>query len=197
METSIENYHQYLFKQFQDDLDLAAFVSAYNSLFQGYLDYANGAELPIYSGLSGALLDWVGASFYGLERPLIGNPSGAIYNAFKYNTATYGSGSVSPILSSDDAYKRILTWMNYRGDGWYSNPEWLKRRVKRFIVGVNGAAPFIDNTDEISVQFGPSNSVTITINNPSDKGSANLACTYLNSGVLVVPYQYQVYARSI
>ena len=189
-------YRQYLYQQFQDDQDLAAFVSSYNTIFQQYLDYANGLELPIYTNLSGALLDWIGASFYGLPRPLIGNPSGAVFNAFKYNQAAYGSGVVSPLLASDDAYKRILTWMNFRGDGFISNVEWLKRKIKRFLLGVNGSSPWIDNAYEISVSFGPGNAVTIVINYPQDQGSVNLACIYLNSGVLSTPFQYQIFARS-
>lgn len=197
METSIQNYRQYLYNGFQDDANLAAFVEAYNTLLQEYLDYFNTLNLPIYTELSGALLDWVGASFYGLPRPLIGDPSGAVYNAFNYNTQLYGSGSVGALLATDDAYKRILTWFNYTGDGRYSTIEWLKRRVKRFVIGINGSSPSIDHTNEISVQFGYNNSITIVIDYPSDKGSANLACTYLNTGVLPMPYRYSVDARSI
>jgi len=197
METAIGQYAQYAYKQYQDDQDIAAFVGAYNTILQEYLDYFNALELPIYSGLSGALLDWVGASFYGLPRPLIGNPSGAVYNAFKYNTQAYGSGAVGPLLATDDAYKRILTWLNFRGDGFYSTTDWVKRRVMRFILGVNGTAPDIDNTYPVSVQYGPDNLITITITYPQDKGSASLACIYLNSGVLMMPFKYQIYARSV
>lgn len=196
METSIQKYRQYLYKQYQDDQNLDAFVRAYNAMAQEYLDYFNSVNLPIYTELAGELLDWVGASFYGLPRPLIGNPSGAIYNAFKYNQAAYGSGAVGALLATDDAYKRILTWFNFTGDGRYTTIEWLKRRIKRFVVGLNGAAPAIDHTNEISVQFGWNNSITIVINYPDDKGSVNMACTYINSGLLPMPFRYSVYARS-
>src|SRR5215472_11594549 len=48
-----------------------------------------------------------------------------------------------------------------KGDGRYFNIPWLKRRVKRFLIGVNGSSPHIDNTDDISISFGPNYGCTI------------------------------------
>lgn len=187
---------QYLYQQYQDDLDLQAFVTAFNELAQGYVDWANQINLPIYTGLSGELLDWVGAGIYGLPRPITGTPSGAIYNTFDYNTQLYGSGSLLSVTASDDVYKRILTWKHYAGDGMYTNINWLKRRVKRFILGVNGTAPDIDETSEISVIIGAANTIEIVVDYPADSASVDLLVQYINSGVLDTPYQYPTTARA-
>ncbi len=187
---------QYLYQQYQDDLDLRAFVAAFNSLAQGYVDWANTANLPIYTALSGNLLDWVGAGIYGLRRPVTGFPSGAIYNAFDYNTETYGSGSILSVLATDDVYKRILTWKHYAGDGVYVNINWLKRRVKRFILGINGTAPDFGETSEISVIIGAANEIEIVVDYPADAASVELLVQYINSGVLDTPYQYNITARA-
>lgn len=187
---------QYLYQQYQDDLDLKAFVDAFNTIAQTYIDWANQIGLPIYTGLSGALLDWVGAGIYGLQRPIIGAPSGAVYNTFAYNTQKYGTGSVATVVASDDVYKRMLTWKLYRGDGFYVNMEWLKRRMKRFLVGRDGAAPAISETSEISILLGANNIMQVIISYPSDQASVGLLLEYLNSGALDLPLQYTINARS-
>lgn len=194
METQV--IKQYLYQQYQDDLDIQAFVDAFNGIAQGYVDWANNIGIPIYTTLSGAALDWVGQSLYGYARPIIGAISGAIYNTFNYNQQTYGTGVIQAQLASDDVYKRVLTWKLHRGDGRYTNVQWLKRRIKRFLIGVNGASPDLDHTQEISVQFGPNNAITVVINYPQDPASVGLACQYINAGVLDVPFQYSIFARS-
>jgi hypothetical protein len=187
---------QYLFKHYQDDLDLKAFVDAFNTIAQGYVDYVNALSFPIYTDKSGGLLDWIGSSIYGLPRPVIGNPTGAIYGSAFYGQEIYGSGSISIISATDDYYKRILTWKLHRGDGFYSNVEWLKRRIKRFIIGANGTSPDIEHTHEISVSFGQSNIITIVINYPSDQSSVDACIMFLTAGVLDFPYQYNFTVRS-
>lgn len=187
---------QYLYKDYQDDLDLQAFVDAFNGIAQQYVDWANSIGIPIYTALTGAMLDWIGQSLYGYARPFFGSPSGAIYGAFNYNQALYGSGSVSVILATDDIYKRVLTWKLNRGDGRYTTVQWLKRRIKRFLIGVNGTSPEIDHTHEVSVQFGPSNSLTVVINYPQDQSSVDICCQYINAGILDIPFQYSIFARS-
>ena len=67
------------------------------------------------------------------------------------------------VIADDDLYKRSLTWHLQKGDGQYFNIRWLKRRVMRFLIGVNGTSPHIDNTDRISVSFGANYDVTIRI----------------------------------
>lgn len=160
----------YLYQQYNDDENLQAFVDAYNEIAQAYTDWFNDVSLPIYTGLSGALLDWVAAGLYGMTRPAL--PSGfnkniGTYNTYAYNTFAMDAhkvvGPSDYTATSDDTYKRILTWHFYKGDGAQFNVDWLKRRVMRFLVGANGSAPLIDSTYQISVTFGVADEVTIRI----------------------------------
>ena len=186
----------YLYTQYQDDLDLRAFVDSYNNLTQQYVDYLNTVNIPIYTGLSGTLLDWVGAGLYGFPRPIIGSPTGAIYNVGIYNQVKYGTGNISVITTSDDIYKRILTWKLYRGDGFRMNTAWLKRRMKRFLIGINGTSPNVDNTFEISLKMTSANIMKAVITYPTDQPSVDFLVQYINSGALDLPYQYQITAQS-
>jgi len=91
-------------------------------------------------------------------------------------------GPEDAVLTSDDVYRRILTWHFYKGDGNYLSIRWLKRRVWRFIYGKNGWGPsyafdpllgaphsdyadpddvFISDTKQISITLGVENSVCI------------------------------------
>jgi hypothetical protein len=114
---------------------------------QGYLDWFNNTPLALYTSpnITGALLDWVGTYFYGVRRPVFGSFSSYAIgpvNSFVINTLavngseTFTSGSAAPV--DDDIYKRVLTWWFYRGDGKNMSVDWIKRRVTRFLYGVNG-----------------------------------------------------------
>lgn len=65
--------------------------------------------------------------------------------------------------TTDDVFKRIITWHFYKGDGKVFTIRWLKRRIMRFLEGTNGTAPNIDQTYQVSVSFGVGNQVNITI----------------------------------
>lgn len=172
-------------------------MKAFNSIAQGYVDWFNLIGLPIYSGLSGSLLDWIGSGIYGLQRPTIGVPAGSVYNTFNYNTQKYGTGGVTSLKTSDDIYKRILTWKMFRGDGFYTDIRWIKRRLMRFIVGVDGTTPAIIDTSAISVLFGANNILDVSIHYPNDQASVDLLFLYLQSGLLDMPFQYTLNARSV
>jgi len=187
----------YLYQQYADDLDLRAFVDAYNNLTQQYVDYLNTVNLPIYTGLSGALLDWVAQGLYGVKRPTIGTSSGSIYNSAVYDVDIYGAAISSSSLVSDDIYKRILTWKLYRGDGFVMSIPWLKKRLKRFLIGTNGAPLAIDATPEISVKITQLNEIDIAIHYPADTASVSLLISTINSGHLDLPWQYSVVATAI
>jgi hypothetical protein len=138
----------YLYWQYSDDENLQAFVASYNQIAQGYLDWFNATPLALYTspGISGALLDWTAYGLRGIARPTVGNTTtfsiGAI-NTFVVNelpvnaVQQYTSGYA--FLLNDDYYKRVLTWWFYRGDGRNMSIDWIRRRVTRFIYGVNGA----------------------------------------------------------
>jgi len=162
----------YVYSQFSDDDDIQAFKDAYNTLAQQYLDWDIQINLPVYTGplIVGLLLDWVALGLYGMKRPVL--PFGIAakagpYNTFAYNTLPYNAieapKNVHPFVTSDDVFKRCMTWALYKGDGKVFDIRWLKRRVARFLFGVNGTDPPVDQTYRISVTFGTDNQVDINI----------------------------------
>lgn len=163
----------YLYEQYADDPNLQATVSAYNQYAQDYLDTLSSVNLPNYTQfpVADALLDWVGAGLYGILRPslatVVNNPNVGPYNTFAYDAGAYNQfkqQTPNPfIATTDDIYRRCITWSFYKGDGTQLTVKWLKRRIMRFLLGVNGTDPGIDQTYPISVGFGVGNAVTIRI----------------------------------
>ena len=160
----------YLYQQYSDDDALQAFVDGYNAYAQAYVTWFQTIQLPVYTGLSGNLLDWVANGLYGYSRPVL--PAGfsyilGPYNTFAFNELPYNEYEiVEPTnfyATTDDIYQRCLTWHFFKGDGKYFSVPWLKRRIMRWFEGINGTAPNIDQTYQISVTFGTGNEVTITL----------------------------------
>ena len=184
----------YLYQQYSDDDALQAFVQAYNQYQQSYLDTFNSLNLPIYTMLSGALLDWVGAGVYGYPRPTL--PASAAVSIGPYATeifaqknTMYAYQNTTPgtvYTTSDDIYQRLLTWHFYKGDGKIFSIKWLKKRVMRFLIGANGTAPLLDYTYPVSiVQSGYSMTITV----PIYPAAAYLAVA-VASGAAELPPQY-------
>lgn len=196
--------------------------------------------------IAGALLDWVAEGLYGITRPALpygqtfptGVPNTFVPNALAPNESTqpytiYGAiGSfaigISPIegytssgandfSTTDDAFKRVITWQFFKGDGKTFNVRWLKRRVKRFLDGANGVDPGVSETYDVRVIFGAGSLVNIvllggTVTVPAN-AVPNLALpgtvvpngslpiysssrgailrAAIESGVLELPYQYR------
>lgn len=168
--------YSYLYQEYSDDDALQAFVASYNTMAQQYVDWFNQVQLPVYTGalVSGALLDWVAAGLYGITRPLLPVGHDTVlgpFNTAPFNTLPFNGRIDIPsnyVATPDDAFKRILTWLFYKGDGHQFDIMWLKRRVMRFLYGVSGAddgadGPGVDQTYRISVTFGPANQVNINI----------------------------------
>ena len=162
----------YLYWQYQDDDDLWAFVNSQNALAQLYINWFNALNLPIYTGgvIAGLLLDWVGAGLYGMPRPILSNGfTRAIgpLNTFYSNLLTANQRKVLTKATftptTDDIYRRIITWHFYKGDGKVINLRWLKRRIMRFLIGEDGKSPIIDQTYQISIILGYPNIVTIRL----------------------------------
>lgn len=152
--------YAYAYQQYQDDDNVKAFFTAYTQIGQQYLDSINELQLPIYSGpnLTGALLDWVMVGLYDIVRPAL--PRTDIRSIGPYGTAYYGQISygmrrtITPSTfyeTTDDIYKRIGTWALWKGDGKVFNIRWLKRRIMRFLTGVDGAAGEVGQTYRVSV----------------------------------------------
>jgi hypothetical protein len=162
----------YLYVQYNDDDDLQGFVEAYNTLAQSYLEFANQLSLPIYTSpsVSGSLLDWVAAGLYGITRPSL--PSGlttqvGAFNTYAFNTIPINGLTAASVaqyyVTDDDTFRRIMTWSLFTGDGRVFDVRWLKRRVMRFLFGVNGVNFNVDQTYRVSVVFGGGNQVTVRV----------------------------------
>lgn len=190
----------YLYQQYSNDDTsqyLQAFFDAYNQQSQSNLDRLNSLDLPIYTNpnTTGVLLDWVGQGIYGFSRPTL--PSGfsesglGVYNTVAYDTTAYTQDITSSPTTfytvTDDYYKRMLTWNLYKGDGFQYSTQWLKRRIKRFLFGLNGVSPTIENTYEISVTYPTPSTVEITIPNLPISPIFDAA---IQAGVLNVPFEY-------
>lgn len=137
----------YIYKQYQDDDSVMAFSGGINELSQGYLDWFNQTPLSVYTSpsVSGPLLDWIGNNLYGIFRPTISTSSARLYgplNSLKINALAingfFARKSGTSLVASDDIYRRVMTWFLFRGDGVQMSVEWVRRRIARFLFGVNG-----------------------------------------------------------
>lgn len=198
-QTITKTIKAYLYQQYVGDPDLQPFIDAYNELSQEYLDWYNETALPIYTGLSGSLLDWVGAGLYGFPRPTLSSGTSrdmGPYNTAAYNTLPYDGratiSSVNYVVTTDDIYKRCLTWNFFKGDGYYFTTLWLKRRIMRFLTGVDGTANFFDQTYEVSVRFTAPTEVVVLINGSGalDPNVFSALQEGIASGVLQTPFQF-------
>lgn len=126
----------YLYMQYRDDLNLQAMVAVYNDLSQQFIDWFNEVPLSVYTNenIAGLLLDWIGAGLYGIQRPNI-------------ELDPYGD------ITSDDLYKRVLTWHQWAADGRQMSVSWLRRRIARFVYGVDGADVWPDKCYNINISF--------------------------------------------
>lgn len=162
----------YVYTQYADDDNIAAFFYAYNQLSRANLDAINGYELPIYLNQTGNLLSWAASSIYGVFRPSLssGGPRavGPIntfqLNAEEFNQSHFVNSSKS-YIADDLTYQRIIQWNTFKGDGFQFSLRWLKRRVERFLRG----DIFPDQTYEVSVKFSGPTSVLITVSNSNVK----------------------------
>ncbi|MCX7898471.1 MAG: hypothetical protein N2444_00010 [Methylocystis sp.] len=160
----------YLYKQYEDDDDLQAFVASYNGFTQAFVDWFNRLELPVYQKHEGALLDWVAAGLYGMSRPTLYSwrrRTDGPYNTARFNEARINGTKTATryenvAATSDDVFKRIITWHFYKGDGKQMSVAWLKRRVGRFLFCPNGGDGEFP-LDQISVIVSGRNDLTITI----------------------------------
>ena len=162
----------YLYQQYFDDNNLQAFFASYNGYAQSYINDINSWMLPVYANnprVVGPVLDWVAAGLYGFIRPVLA--SGQQKTIGAYATTSFASiafaytnvtGGTTIYGTSDDIFCRILTWHLYKGDGKQYSILWLKRRIMRFLYGVNGSDFIIDNTYPVSISIA-SNNVTITL----------------------------------
>ena len=135
---------------------LQAFTNAYNQITQSYVDSFNSLSLPVYTEQQGAMLDWVALGVYGFLRPLLPIGREVAYgavNSFAVNAPKQPVNGWNVVVpntyyqTTDDIFKRIMTWHLYRGDGRQINVRWIKRRVMRFLIGENGSGGYPITSD--------------------------------------------------
>jgi len=207
----------YLYFQYLDDPDLPSLIAAYNTITQNYLNWFSTVNLPVYTGLSGALLDWIGQGVYGLPRPnlattqingMIGQlasqpwraadsvpaPTPTIVEALA-TTQLYEVNT--GYVTTDDIYKRILTWWFYKADGTTFSIPWLKRRITRFLFGINGMDVNMPFTPNVSVVFSDSTLPLPTCEITLSKVGTNISTVNANffqacveTGALNLPFRF-------
>lgn len=187
----------YVYMEYADDDNIQAWFMAQNAYATQFLLWFNTLNLPIYTGgiVAGALLDWVAQGLYGITRPSVttggrrsvaATNSGAIESKAT-NTRKITSNEVLQ-SASDDIFRRVITWNFYKGDGFYFNIQWLKRRVLRFLNGPNGISPAIDNTYAASVAVtGSAYAITVPTGNAANVALLN---ALIKSGACTTPFQY-------
>lgn len=185
----------YLYQEYSDDADIQALVDAWNQIAQTYVDWFNSVNLPIYTGpvVSGSLLDWVGQGLYGVTRPVL--PFGVssddgLYNALQFNELAFNETNISnasSFVTTDDIYRRVITWAFFKGDGRQFTIPWLKRRIMRFLLGVDGINFNVDKTYDISVTFA---GTIVNIEVPASYDAAQIFQAAIESGVLEFPFQF-------
>ena len=185
----------YLYEEYAWDEALLAMVSAYNAYTQAYVDYLNDLNLPVYTqpNISGLLLDWVGSNLYGFPRPalpFVGTASTGPFNTAPFNTLPFNGATIGTASglrpTTDDIYKRCLTWQFFKGDGFQFSVPWLKRRVERFLLGVNGAPLLIESTPDVSVTFTAPREATITV--PASNPVSIILEIGVDAGILNLPF---------
>lgn len=114
----------YMYTQYNDDDNLRAFFTAYNSMAQGIYDWMVNANLPIFIGdyNTGDQLRWIAHSIYGVLPPVISSSDQqeiGPYNTFEFNQLAFNEYRVidqsNQVVVSDDLFKRIMTWNFYKG----------------------------------------------------------------------------------
>ncbi len=186
----------YLYEQYSDDATLQAFVAGFNATAQGYLDWFNTTPLAVYASpaITGALLDWVGEGLYGVARPVFSTVSnqlvGGAVNSQPINTLAI-DGSVSAtsggsVVANDDFYKRTLTWLTYVGDGRIFNLTILRKKIARFLFGVNGADVTLTQGEVVRIVVSGAHTLAISV-------PTSTAATYFQeafaAGSLPIPFQ--------
>lgn len=158
----------YPYVQFADDENIVSLFSAYNTYSQEYLDWIIETPLAIYTNtnISGDLLDWVANGIYGVYRvPITSSQSKTIgpINTYGPNEIPINEAdesiSSSVTTMTDDTFRRLITWNFYKGDGFQFTIPWFKRRIARFLHGING----FEDTHDISVVLSESLAMSVSI----------------------------------
>ena len=215
----------YLYQEYATDANLQAFIDTFNAMAQGYLNWFLSTPLCLYTNpnIYGMLLDWVGVNLFGVARPVISNNKTLINGelasvpvATLAMATLFVSKSGTSVIANDDLYKRLITWFQYRGDGMQMSALWLKRRIARFIYGINGSDVDISLANTISLEQviqpwrGPYNTTaynTQAYNSGLEPTDHTLACAIpsypasfsfqalIQAGIIPLPFQVSITIR--
>lgn len=152
----------YLYAQYSDDENLQAFIDAFNAIAQGYLNWYINTPLAVYTSdaIYGPLLDLVAANIYGLTRPIVSSLN--VHESGFYGNDGYGFGSAyamaeivesgTAYVATDDVFKRVMTWTLWKGlQEIQVSIDWMKKRIARFLYGVNGSDAPVSDMQNISI----------------------------------------------
>ncbi|EPB4501580.1 hypothetical protein [Yersinia enterocolitica] len=89
------------------------------------------------------------------KRRISGPFNAMLFNQLPFNGRVVKNES-EQVVASDDVFKRVMTWNYYKGDGFNFTIPWLKRRIMRFLTGVDGVDVLNDQRWSISVLFSSS-----------------------------------------
>lgn len=152
----------YVYQQYRDDADIIALFDAYNQIAQDYLKtfLSHSPAIYIDDVWTSGELTYLAWFLWGQRRWYSDYASsidleGAI-DELPIDWISAGGSLPKPrqkLLINDDTFRRIMTWNLYRGDGAQFTIPWLKKRIKRWMIGVNGYAPLFGDANEISVNI--------------------------------------------
>lgn len=188
----------YAYRQYSSDENVQAFFSTLNSLQQSILDWFRDTPLAVYtnSNISGPLLDWTATGIYGIARPILSTVNTSSSGPLGTNVlGLHTFGVLSEVVSgttvsvTDDIYKRVMTWILYRGDGLHFTMPWLLRRVERFLGGVNGSDAPIDLGSRPTVSVSGT-TFTITVPAASSNPASPIFQQLMAQGFLPTPLPY-------
>lgn len=198
----------YLYFQYINDENLPSLINAYNTMTQANIDWFNNLNLPIYTLLSGNLLDWVGAGLYGLPRPVFSSDNIIIRSGPTDTIAITGSSDVDTLATAqlgatststttyipDGIYKNILTWFFYKNDTRTFSIPWLKRRIARFLYSPDGSIPDFAYTQSIGIVFNYNSTIgkTVCTISLSDTPATNTDyfIKFIDSGQSGLPFRF-------
>lgn len=188
----------YPYIQYSDDINISAWFDAHNESAQSYLDWFNSTNLAIYTNdnISGDLLDWVANGIYGVYRtpiPTTSNRTVGPINTYTPNSLEIDqertTTTSSVVLMTDDVLKRLITWNFFKGDGMQFTIPWVKKRVARFLYGING----FSDTNDISVSVPSTQKMNISVAvDEAHSGLAQQLSTLLKARIPNFPYGYDV-----
>jgi hypothetical protein len=186
----------YPYQQYSKNADIRAFFDAYNACTQTFLDWFNETPLGVWTSpnISGALLDWIGQGLYGIRRPVfstlettyLSSATGLLPTGVIATSGSTSSESGTAVFATDDYYKRTLTWFLYIGDGRHFNVTVFRKKVARWLYGVNGTDITLAQAQTVNIAAGvidPPARPTLS----QVPGSSLTATTYAAASTYVTP----------